>query len=571
MVFNHSRTVQYVKLLLGCLTLVGLTFSFYNLMMNKWISSALTTNETINVAANPCFEEASLTAGDRIALAAISMAFPSNQPYWKSDAVNPITNNGFGTDLYVKLTKDIFNETWQMCSAGAATAIRWAGADNDFYYPLAPAQQTYMANSPKWQEITNATSYADLKPGDVLVANNPGILEHIKIYVGNDMVKRFYPNNLTANFVEANANNDPELSYPSAIVNGESNFSDIIAKKYKIYRVKKLEDVNKYFILASLNGLCNTKKITVPDAPVITSVNSSDAQNVVTWTTPNNNEVPIVGYLLQWRRDGGDWVNVSLGKVLNYNHSAISNGSSYEYKISAINFAGTGPASSIRTGTPGIIDYSKLDAIINEFESLDAKKYTFDSYKEIYDFVESSKMNKNYSQIEINNTVQKIRDLINKLIKINKPDEFFKIRINDFSGNISEQLLHQNVIKIYDINAYTVLGQIDVQNIPMSIKLERTVDMKKYNAYKVVYIKNGVIMEEKVTDFDDDYIYFETNHLSVYGVIGIDSKQVLNDSSNSVLLPNSGYRKSGSNYFILALAVLSFSALGFYTSKSIGL
>jgi len=99
-------------------------------------------------------------------------------------------NGGNGTDVYVKIKDQIFpgDPYYQSCDRAAATAIRWAGADDTFPAGNTGVQLIYLFNSDKWQYVP-ARSESDLMPGDILIMDG-----HVIIYTGNEAIRKKFPN-----------------------------------------------------------------------------------------------------------------------------------------------------------------------------------------------------------------------------------------------------------------------------------------------------------------------------------------------------------------------------------------
>lgn len=90
--------------------------------------------------------------------------------------------------------------------------------------------------------------------------------------------------------------------------------------------------------------------------------------------------------------------------------------------------------------------------------------------------------------------------------------------------NISNDLKTKNIIGLYDISLYDVLlNKKSVSNSLINIKIPITDELKGYDDYKVVYIndKNVITNEKFNVKVENNYIEFETTHLSVFGIIGI--------------------------------------------------
>ncbi len=112
---------------------------------------------------------------------------------------------------------------------------------------------------------------------------------------------------------------------------------------------------------------------TVPGAPVLS--NTVGSQSVVlTWTAPSNGGSAITGYRI-YRNNS---LLTSVGSVLTYDDTAVSNGVQYTYQVSAFNVIGEGAKSNLITAVPdagpgGFYTYTLFDDFTGT--TLDATKW----------------------------------------------------------------------------------------------------------------------------------------------------------------------------------------------------
>ena len=88
---------------------------------------------------------------------------------------------------------------------------------------------------------------------------------------------------------------------------------------------------------------------------------------------------------------------------------------------------------------------------------------------------------------------------------------------------ISDLLKEKNIIGLYDISLYDVnLVKKSVNNSLITIKMPLTDELKGYEDYKIVYINdnNEISSEVFESKVSEDYIEFNTTHLSMFGIIG---------------------------------------------------
>jgi fibronectin type 3 domain-containing protein len=93
---------------------------------------------------------------------------------------------------------------------------------------------------------------------------------------------------------------------------------------------------------------------TMPSAPQSLQANAGDAQVVLTWSAPSSNGgSAVTGYkIYRGTASGGETLLATVGNVLTYTDSGLTNGLTYYYKVSAVNSVGEGPQSSEASATP---------------------------------------------------------------------------------------------------------------------------------------------------------------------------------------------------------------------------
>ena len=91
---------------------------------------------------------------------------------------------------------------------------------------------------------------------------------------------------------------------------------------------------------------------TVPGAPGLTAT-SGNAVAHLTWTAPSNGGSAITNYnLYRSTSSGTETLLTTLGNVASYDDTAVTNGTTYYYKVSAVNSVGEGPLSTEASATP---------------------------------------------------------------------------------------------------------------------------------------------------------------------------------------------------------------------------
>lgn len=78
---------------------------------------------------------------------------------------------------------------------------------------------------------------------------------------------------------------------------------------------------------------------------------------------------------------------------------------------------------------------------------------------------------------------------------------------------------------LVDINVLSGHEIVEINGIKMKIKFELPEELKDYDSYEIVYVSDKQIKERIPATVKDGYIYFETTHLSQYGVVAKNNSQ----------------------------------------------
>ncbi|MGA1838633.1 fibronectin type III domain-containing protein [Herbiconiux sp. 11R-BC] len=93
--------------------------------------------------------------------------------------------------------------------------------------------------------------------------------------------------------------------------------------------------------------------VTVPGAPTSVTVTPADGSAVVAWNVPGDDGgSAVTGYSLEYRTGAGAWTTWPSSAVTPVTVTGLTNGLSYEFRVSALNAVGTGPATVPATATP---------------------------------------------------------------------------------------------------------------------------------------------------------------------------------------------------------------------------
>ncbi len=118
------------------------------------------------------------------------------------------------------------------------------------------------------------------------------------------------------------------------------------------YTVKAVNSVGYSPASSSISVVVKAAS-TVPAKVSGVSAVSSSGQVVLKWTAPANGGSAITGYkIYRSTASGAEKLVATLGPVLTYTSTGLTNGQTYYYKISAINSVGEGPLSAEVSATP---------------------------------------------------------------------------------------------------------------------------------------------------------------------------------------------------------------------------
>ena len=98
----------------------------------------------------------------------------------------------------------------------------------------------------------------------------------------------------------------------------------------------------------------NVTIVSPPTAPIALAASAGDAQINLTWSAPaSDGGSPITNYrVFRGTTPGGEVFLVQIGNLTAYLDLGLANGQAYYYVVTAVNWAGEGPASNEATATP---------------------------------------------------------------------------------------------------------------------------------------------------------------------------------------------------------------------------
>jgi fibronectin type 3 domain-containing protein len=120
--------------------------------------------------------------------------------------------------------------------------------------------------------------------------------------------------------------------------------------------------VTYYYRIAALNSVgqgpdsneVSATPATIPSEPLNVVATATDGQVTLTWVSPaSDGGSPITNYTVyRGSTSGGETLLVTLGNVLTYTDTGLTNGQTYYYKLTALNVVGESQKSSEENATP---------------------------------------------------------------------------------------------------------------------------------------------------------------------------------------------------------------------------
>ncbi|HKD94095.1 MAG TPA: fibronectin type III domain-containing protein [Gaiellaceae bacterium] len=98
----------------------------------------------------------------------------------------------------------------------------------------------------------------------------------------------------------------------------------------------------------------SAKPVTAPGAPALNSATAGNATVAVAWSAPSNNGgSSVTGYrVYRSTSSGAESLLTTLGNVTSWTDTGLTNGTTYYYKVTAVNSAGESVTSNERSATP---------------------------------------------------------------------------------------------------------------------------------------------------------------------------------------------------------------------------
>ena len=157
--------------------------------------------------------------------------------------------------------------------------------------------------------------------------------------------------------VEAVIAGDPLVNAYDANGNGTIDKEEVIAaiNDYLFAGVISKEDVIKLINLYLFGPSTPHNRPGAPEG--LTAAGNGQTEINLSWTAPTDDGgADITGYKIEVSPNGSSWSDLeantlSTSTSYSHSHSSLTAGSTHHYRVSAINSAGTGPASNVVTGT----------------------------------------------------------------------------------------------------------------------------------------------------------------------------------------------------------------------------
>lgn len=184
------------------------------------------------------------------------------------------------------------------------------------------------------------------------------------------------------------------------------------------------------------------------------------------------------------------------------------------------------------------MDYTKTTPVIvtenwlEEHIETNLNKSVKDGYG-IIEYVETPKEEKKEVQqettkLETDNVVLISDKKLQKKYKLKETN----LKNEDVANKVASKI-DQDLISLYDVSVYNGKNEVSMKNGKYIIKIKLENMLEDYENYRIIYVNNNDEIEEYIDGhIEDDYIVFETSHLSQYGVIATPKNTVINVEIN---------------------------------------
>lgn len=174
---------------------------------------------------------------------------------------------------------------------------------------------------------------------------------------------------------------------------------------------------------------------------------------------------------------------------------------------------------------------------------------------------------KEENKLETDNVILISEKKLNKKYKLKEEN----LKEKEVASKVSASITDKDLVSFYDVSVYNGKKEVSMKNGKYIIKIKIDGPKEKYENYQIIYVNDkGEIAEYIDGTLEDDYIVFETTHLSQYGVI---ANPVVEDIAVDIVSDIT--EKSNvniSNIFkisiLLFIVVASVALIGFILIKS---
>ena len=120
-----------------------------------------------------------------------------------------------------------------------------------------------------------------------------------------------------------------------------------------------------------------------PEAPANLAAANGNAQTTLTWNPADNNGAPITDYLIDMSTNGGtSWTRVADGTSVatSVTVTGLTNGTTHQFRVAAVNSYGTGAWSAIATVTPSQFPFAPTNLAASPAHTAASLTWTAPSY-----------------------------------------------------------------------------------------------------------------------------------------------------------------------------------------------
>ncbi len=123
---------------------------------------------------------------------------------------------------------------------------------------------------------------------------------------------------------------------------------------------------------------------------------------------------------------------------------------------------------------------------------------------------------KEENKLETDNVILISEKKLNKKYKLKEEN----LKEKEVASKVSASITDKDLVSFYDVSVYNGKKEVSMKNGKYIIKIKIDGPKEKYENYQIIYVNDkGEITEYIDGTLEDDYIVFETTHLSQYGVI----------------------------------------------------